>query len=151
MVTVFLGGRAADLIVGNKGAHAGAALDLEMATSLLVRGHCQFGLYDSLGVMDPGGGDAFHKVDKGLKRLLARAVSLVTENKAAVSALAEALIDRRLLSGAQLEAVIDPLMTSASSGATASANTGAVKAKKPKSQKSPNAPGHGEAPNGQLA
>ncbi|WP_108462806.1 AAA family ATPase [Devosia naphthalenivorans] len=151
MVTVLLGGRAADLVIGNKGAHAGAALDLEMATSLLVRGHCQLGLYDTLGAMVPEGGDAFQQVDKGLKRLLARAVRLVTENTAAVNSLAEALIERRLLSGAQLEAVIEPLLTSASAGAVATAKSGVVRAKKAKSQKSPNVVAQGEAPNGRLA
>ena len=101
--------------------------------------------------MVPEGGDAFQQVDKGLKRLLARAVRLVTENTAAVNALAEALIDRRLLTGAQLEAVLESLMPGDSAGAVGTAKSRVVMAKKPKSRKSPNAVAQGEAPNGHLA
>jgi hypothetical protein len=152
VVTVYLGGRAADLVLGNKGAHAGAALDLEMATSLLVRGHCQLGLYETLGSNLPGGGDAFQQIDKGLKRLLARAVRLVTENTNAVTTLAEALIDRRLLTGTQVEALIGSLLANAAAGAVAAtADPAAITAKKPKSKRLSNPQGHGEGPSGHLA
>src|SRR5690606_1674215 len=59
IVTVFMAGRAADLVLGAHGAHSGAALDIEMATSLLMRSLCAWGLYDTLGKLDPGSEAAF--------------------------------------------------------------------------------------------
>jgi len=97
-VTAFLGGRAADMVLG-KGPHAGAQLDLEMATRLLARGTGEFGLYDTLAYR--GGGmtdrELFREVDVVLKRLLHRAIGIVEERQAQVKTLAGLLMKHRVL------------------------------------------------------
>lgn len=106
LVTVYLAGRAADVVVGNKGPHSGAAIDLEMATMVLTRGICEWGLYDTLIHADCDTEEVFDLVQKGLKRLLTRAVRLVTLHRTGVVALAEALVTQSLLTGEQVAAVL---------------------------------------------
>lgn len=115
-VTVLLAGRAADLVVGTKGAHSGAAIDLDVATSLLLRGRYHLGLYETLAYSQSDGKDAFEQVNSDLERLLERAVSVVTNHRAAVLALADVLVERRLLDRAQIEGIISPLVASKTEG-----------------------------------
>jgi len=109
MVTVYLAGRAADLVLGDRGAHSGAAADLEMAASVLARGYCQWGLYASLAPMDPASDEVFDFIGKTINRLLARATRLVSLHRDHVTALADALQARRLLKGSDIVELIGPL------------------------------------------
>ena len=106
-VTIMMAGRAADLILGDMGAHSGASVDIEMATSLLTRGYCEWGLYDSLGHLDPNSEAAFDFADKAIKRLLNRAIKLITQNRQQVLALATELQARRFLQGHEIKHIID--------------------------------------------
>jgi DNA polymerase III delta prime subunit len=106
-VTVLLAGRAADSALGGKGAHAGAANDLEVATNLLVRGLFQWGLQDNLSFRNHVDGDVLQTVNSSLKRLLARATDLILEHQADVKCLAAALLEHRLLTGPQIEDILD--------------------------------------------
>ncbi|ODT66226.1 MAG: hypothetical protein ABS75_27520 [Pelagibacterium sp. SCN 63-23] len=99
LVTVFMAGRAADLVLGAHGAHSGAALDIEMATSLLMRSFCEWGLYDTLGKLDPKSEAAFDFADETIKRLLHRALKLITQHRHQVLALSGELQVRRFLQG----------------------------------------------------
>lgn len=150
MVTVLLAGRAADLVLGNKGAHAGAATDLEMATTTLLRGRYMLGLYDTLGRREQLTVDHADAVEEVLQRLLAEAIGVVTKHEPAVLALTAELRERRLLTGAELDAAIKPLMGGAAkkkrSMPRSAAPAGALKSGRD-SQHSSN----GEASNGFLA
>ncbi|MBU2533623.1 MAG: AAA family ATPase, partial [Alphaproteobacteria bacterium] len=104
-VTVALGGRAADLVVG-KGAHAGAEADLAGATELLRAALERQGLGNSLvHVPNVGAGsvDVRKAVDEQLQRLLKRAVDIVAADRALVLNLAERLVAEKMLSGAEIE------------------------------------------------
>jgi cell division protease FtsH len=107
IVTVFMAGRAADLVLGVHGAHSGAALDIEMATSLLMRGLCAWGLYDTLGKLDPASEAAFDFADEAIKRLLHRALKLITQHRQQVMALASELQVRRFLKGEAVRLILD--------------------------------------------
>ncbi|MVS97908.1 AAA family ATPase [Devosia marina] len=106
-VTIMMAGRAADLILGDMGAHSGAAIDIEMATSLLTRGYCEWGLYESLGHLDPNSEAAFDFADRAIKRLLNRAIKLITQNRSQVLALATELQTRRFLKGHEIKPILD--------------------------------------------
>lgn len=110
LVTVYLAGRAADQVLGDVGAHSGAAVDLDMATQMLARGYCQWGLYDSLGHHDSGSAKVFDFVEESIKRLLVRATRLVSRHRDAVTRLADALEERRLLRGEEVIDLIAPLI-----------------------------------------
>ena len=110
MVTVYLAGRAADQVLGDMGAHSGAAVDLDMATQMLARGYCQWGLYDALGHHGPGSAEVFDFIEKSIKRLLIRATRLVSRHRDAVTCLADALGERRLLRGEEVIDLIAPLI-----------------------------------------
>lgn len=103
--TVYLGGRAADMLVGKKGAHTGAAHDLEMATSLLSRAYGAWGLYDSLHHARSDDPEIARNVVGHLGTILVRAKVLVKRNRAQVVSLAQALIEKRLLQREEIEAV----------------------------------------------
>lgn len=105
-VTVYLAGRAADVVMGRKGPHSGASIDLKMATSVLTRGMCEWGLYDTIMHTDPDSSEVFQFIHKSLKRLFNRAVRIVTLHRTAVGDLAAELVGQRLLTGAQVKAVM---------------------------------------------
>jgi DNA polymerase III delta prime subunit len=107
-VTVLLAGRAADIALGTKGAHAGAAHDLEVATSLLLRGLTQWGLGDNLSYRETIDDQVLQMVDSSLKRLLALATDIILEHQAEVNCLAAALLEHRLLTGPQIDGILDP-------------------------------------------
>lgn len=107
LVTVFMAGRAADLVLGAHGAHSGAALDIEMATGLLMRSFCEWGLYDTLGKLDPKSEAAFDFADETIKRLLHRALKLITQHRHQVLALSGELQVRRFLQGNAVRRIIE--------------------------------------------
>lgn len=94
------------MVVGRKGPHSGASIDLEMATAALTRGMCDWGLYDTLMHTNPDSGDVFDIMQKSLKRLLNRAVRIVSQHRSAVVDLAQALVRQRLLTGEQVAEVL---------------------------------------------
>lgn len=114
--TVTLGGRAADVVAG-EGPHAGARADLVQATSFLAQVHLGAGLGQTLVAVDDEGISRAVAldprvralIDADLRRLLARAVAIVAANRAAHARLVDALLERRLLTGAQALAVLGPL------------------------------------------
>lgn len=106
-----LGGRAAELVfLGRDAVTTGAGSDLVQATSIARRMVAEFGMSDEVGLIsaDPvaqGGspsGQLQGEIDKSVRALITtqaeRAESLVREHRAAVEALAEALVAREVLS-----------------------------------------------------
>jgi cell division protease FtsH len=106
-----LGGRAAELVfLGRDAVTTGAGSDLVQATSIARRMVAEFGMSDEVGLIsaDPmaqGGspsGQLQGEIDKSVRTLITaqaeRAESLVREHRAAVEALADALIERDVLS-----------------------------------------------------
>jgi ATP-dependent Zn protease len=114
-VVIGLAGRAADVVLG-AGASAGAVSDLAVATRELSALHASYGLGGRLlhrtGVDDASAlvrvdSRFAQRIEADLQRLLDRAIMLVTEHRAAVLAVAEALLAHRVLSGAQVQAVLE--------------------------------------------
>lgn len=101
-VTVMLGGRAADIIFGD-GPNTGAEADLAQATSLLWQAEERQGLGKTL-VSLPNLGlrhaEVIKVIDAELNRQLERAMAILEEQRAAVTELAQRLIDERVLTGA---------------------------------------------------
>lgn len=106
-----LGGRAAEVVfLGRDAVTTGAGSDLVQATSIARRMVAEFGMSDEVGLIsaDPvaqGGspsGQLQGEIDKSVRALITtqaeRAESLVREHRAAVEALAEALVAREVLS-----------------------------------------------------
>jgi ATP-dependent Zn protease len=99
-----LGGRAADMILGN-GANTGAEDDLAQATSMLRNALERQGLgkglahMPELGLRQTGVADL---VEEQLGRLLKRAVAILEADRALALSLADRLIAERILSGAEV-------------------------------------------------
>ncbi|QQR38411.1 AAA family ATPase [Devosia rhizoryzae] len=127
IVTVLMAGRAADLLLGAHGAHSGAALDIRQASSLLMRGLCDWGLYDTLGQLDPSSEAAFDFADEAVKRLLHRALKLVTQNRQQVLVLASELQAQRFLKGEAVRQILNQKMT----GGAAAKPNGSLSTRKP--------------------
>ncbi len=106
-----LGGRAAELVfLGRDSVTTGAGSDLVQATSIARRMVAEFGMSDDVGLIsaDPmahGGspsGQLQGEIDKAVRALITtqaeRAEALVREHRAAVEALADALVEHDVLS-----------------------------------------------------
>jgi len=106
IVTVTLGGRAADIALG-AGANAGAEQDLAMATTLMARAMDELGLYDRLthSAAWPHWRHADEWLEPMLQRLLKRALQIVQHHREAVLDLAEQLLGHRVLDGAAVERI----------------------------------------------
>lgn len=106
VVTVMLGGRAADMTLGG-GANAGAERDLAMATTLLTRAMGELGLYDRLthGAATNRPRPTDERLEPTLQRLLKRALQIVQHHRAPVLALTEQLLLHRVLDGAAVETI----------------------------------------------
>jgi ATP-dependent Zn protease len=114
-VVIGLAGRAADVVLG-AGASAGAVGDLALATRELSALHASYGLGDRLlhrGSVDDASalvrvdGRFAQSIEADLQRLMHRAIMLVTVHQTAVRAVAEALIAHRVLSGTQVQALME--------------------------------------------
>jgi cell division protease FtsH len=105
-----LGGRAAELVfLGPDGITSGAGGDLVQATSVARRMVAEFGMSDEVGLVsaDPaaqGGAPSAQlqaKIDVAVRELIARqmerAESIVREHRAAIDAIADALLERSAL------------------------------------------------------
>lgn len=117
-VVILLCGRAADEILGD-GPHAGAGghpdSDLARATRLVTAAHTSFGLRGRLAFRGPH--DAAEKVvlydpalaariEAELQELYTSAQALITKNVAQCDAIAESLVDRRVLNGEEITAIV---------------------------------------------
>ncbi|WP_114945258.1 AAA family ATPase [Microvirga calopogonii] len=120
-VVIGLAGRAADLVLG-PGASAGAMSDLAVATRELSALHASYGLGRTLlhrtGAEDASAlvrvdGRFSQSIEADLQRLMDRAVTIVTAHRVAVLAVAEALLARRVLSGTQVQVLMEAYPPSA--------------------------------------
>lgn len=104
LVTVALGGRAADMVLSGS-ANAGAEADLANATAILVAAFERQGLGDDLAHGPQLGGrhsGVIEAVEAQLGRLLERAIEIVEADRVAAFALAERLVTERILSGSDV-------------------------------------------------
>ncbi|WP_332700990.1 AAA family ATPase [Devosia sp.] len=108
--TVMLGGRAADIVLGN-GANSGAERDLEHATRILLAAHERQGLGDTLvylpAVSTRPNLETVTAVAEDLRILLDRAIAIVTAERDLALDLADCLIAARVLSEADLADHLD--------------------------------------------
>lgn len=100
LIAINLGGRAADMLVGN-GANAGAERDLATATELLIAAHNRQGLRDNLVYlpqteMDPA---SHETLNAELHRQLKRALDLLQADREILLTLAARLGNEKVLSG----------------------------------------------------
>jgi ATP-dependent Zn protease len=108
MVTVSLGGRAADIIIGS-GANAGAESDLANATAILLSAFERQGLRDGLAFMPALGvkrSDVVAAVEVQLARLMKRAIAIVEADRVVAVKLAKRLVAERILSGADVKSAL---------------------------------------------
>ncbi len=99
--TVVLGGRPADIVLGD-GANAGAEGDLASAAELVLAAHERQGLRDSLvfaPVLGIRSAATFRAANAELRRLLNRTIDIVEADRELVLYLADRLIEERVLSG----------------------------------------------------
>lgn len=110
-VALLLAGRAAEEVVLGA-ASTGAVVDLAVATRALADGHGSHGLGDTLlHRSDPARAMAFDHalraaVEADLRRLHARALDLIRRRRADVERIADALLDRRFLTGDDVAALL---------------------------------------------
>ena len=118
-LTTMFGGRVADEILG-KGANVGAAVDLERATTLAAAARLAFGLRDDL--LHRGDPKELRRalaedpklaaaVEADLKRCLERASTIVRKHQETVEEIVGRLIQRRLLDGPELGALLAEITT----------------------------------------
>lgn len=109
IVTISLGGRAADIILGT-GAHGGAEGDLETATRLLRTALERQGLGDTLAHMPEVGrrpATVPDLIEDLLQCLLQRAIGMVEADRDVALMLAERLIDEKVVSGDEVAKVLE--------------------------------------------
>lgn len=117
-VTLALGGRAADMEVG-QGANSGAESDLAEATQLLLSAYETQGLYEGLASRHVLGAIAGHTdlrrdIGTKLREGLDRAVAIVRQDRDLIPILAERLIGEKVFSAQQwLDALADAALGSA--------------------------------------
>lgn len=113
-LTTMFGGRAADEILG-KGANVGAAADLERATTLAAAARLAFGLREDL--LHRGDPKELRRalaedpklaaaVEADLKRCLERASAIVRKHQETVEEIVGQLLQRRVLDGPELGALL---------------------------------------------
>jgi hypothetical protein len=131
MVTVSLGGRAADIVLGS-GANAGAEGDLANATTILRSAFERQGLRDGLAFMPALGfsrGEVVAAVEVQLARLMKRATAIVEADRVVALKLAKRLVTERILSGADITAALATARQSRRQhGAKAASPAGAARA-----------------------
>jgi ATP-dependent Zn protease len=110
-----LAGRAADVVLGG-GADAGSGSDLREATRVVAATHAAWGLGDRLlAPLDHDRAEELLRTDLELTRLVERDLQrlqwaaewLAKANAAAILALADALLDARVLTGAEVRAIVE--------------------------------------------
>ncbi len=117
LIRVSLGGRAAEIVFYGleKGITTGASSDLYMATKNAQQIVCLLGMDEDFGIgvvnMDNAtlgelSSEVRVAVNKILKEEMANAIRLIEENKKAVKALADALLDKNNLSGEDIDKIL---------------------------------------------
>ncbi|KQP32948.1 hypothetical protein ASF27_17070 [Methylobacterium sp. Leaf102] len=115
VAVVALAGRAMDALVGAPHTGAGGARgsDLDRATGIVVSLHTEYGLGDHLAYRGGHAEDALRTdpalrrtVEADLMRLYAQACDLVRENRPTIEALADRLVEARVLSGDEIAAIV---------------------------------------------
>jgi len=107
-VTITLGGRAADIVLGS-GPNAGAENDLERATAMVLQALDRQGLGSRLAfrpALLAGSGQQHAELEGHLSRLLDRAMNIVRENRSAALRLARRLLKQRILSDREVEEIL---------------------------------------------
>ena len=128
-----LGGRAAELVfLGPDSVTTGAGSDLVQATGIARRMVAEFGMSDTIGLVsaDPtaqGGapsGQLLGEIDTAVRALMAvqaaRAEAIVRQHRDAIEALADALVEREVLSAEDAYAMAESFGVSTGRGASAS-------------------------------
>lgn len=107
-VTITLGGRAADIVLG-AGPNTGAENDLERATAMVLQALDRQGLGSRLAfrpALLAGSGQHHAELEGHLSRLLDRAMDIVRENRASALRLARRLLKQRILKGAEVDEIL---------------------------------------------
>ena len=113
LVLVALAGRAADVELGG-GPCAGSSTDLSRASGLLARAHAVFGLGETLVSVGEDHAERLLAIDPRLRAIVAgdledawrRVVALVRAHAGVIRALAETLVDERVVRHDRLQALI---------------------------------------------
>lgn len=110
--TMILGGRAADMVLG-QGAHAGAAADIEAVNILLRSAMLELGLYGSLRTAKNSDVRNFRDgvslalaIETELNRLLDSAVAIVSRREKDIFRLVAVLLDERVMTGERFAEVL---------------------------------------------
>ncbi|RYG87798.1 MAG: hypothetical protein EON59_06400 [Alphaproteobacteria bacterium] len=105
-VTILLGGRAADVVLG-AGPNTGAENDIERATTMLADALNRQGLGARLAYKPTRlAGIGQPDLEAHLSRLLKRAIDIIGDNRDAALKLANRLLDQRILTGADVAEVL---------------------------------------------
>lgn len=126
LVTISLGGRAADMAIGS-GANTGAETDLAKATELLLAARQRQGLGDTLAALPTAAAASLMKeVDADLKRLLQRAMAIVRKYRPELLRLADQLLEERIMSGHAVLAAVHGRAPHKKAGAATTASDQSV-------------------------
>lgn len=112
-VTIGLGGRAADMVLGS-GPNAGAVADLQAANGMLEKAVTSYGLYGSL---RSESGEVMRTkeletlISRELDARLSDALAIVERRRGDVQRLAHVLVEERVVSGARVVRLIGPAAT----------------------------------------
>ena len=107
-VAMLMAGRAADEMMGARGAHAGAQQDLAIAVELLSCANSEWGLFGVLGPKLHETEALSELIESQLQAAVKRCHQLIGTNRRAILALAKALRRQRILSGDEVEAILRP-------------------------------------------
>ena len=109
LATVMLGGRAADIVLGD-GPNVGAENDLEAATRVLLAAHERQGMGDTLlfvpAISARPGTATVNAVAADLQNLLERAMEILNAERDLAFTLVDRLISARVLSGAEVAGIL---------------------------------------------
>ena len=139
-LAILMGGRVAEELVFQQ-ITTGAGNDIERATDLARKMVCEWGMSEDLGPLTFGKKDEeiflgreiatrrdyseeiAHKIDSEVKRLVTenyeRAKRMLHENMAALKALAEALLEKEVLDGSEIDQIIQGALPQEAQGASA--------------------------------
>ncbi|MBI3808907.1 MAG: ATP-dependent metallopeptidase FtsH/Yme1/Tma family protein [Nitrospirae bacterium] len=139
-LAILMGGRVAEELVFQQ-ITTGAGNDIERATDLARKMVCEWGMSEDLGPLTFGkkdeeiflgreiatrrdySEDIAHKIDSEVKRLVTenyeRAKRMLRENMAALKALAEALLEKEVLEGSEIDQIIQGALPQEAQGASA--------------------------------
>ena len=139
-LAILMGGRVAEELVFQQ-ITTGAGNDIERATDLARKMVCEWGMSEDLGPLTFGkkdeeiflgreiatrrdySEDVAHKIDSEVRRLVTenyeRAKRMLHENMAALKALAEALLEKEVLEGSEIDQIIQGALPQEAQGASA--------------------------------